>query len=147
MSFVTTTNRLLFSNQLFFAVFVLIAMAGLALGERAALSASYRQIIWPGPPFPERVGPFPPRQAQTARLLSHGRMGAYNQATEIALETGSPADIAGVRKSHNRAGVSLNLEQQITEDVGAFARAGWAQGIRGFRLHRCQSDCVPWRFR
>jgi hypothetical protein len=45
MSFVTTTNRLLFSNRLFFSAFVLIAMAGLALGESAALSASYRQII------------------------------------------------------------------------------------------------------
>jgi PAS domain S-box-containing protein len=45
MSFVTTANRLVFSNQLFFAAFVLIAMAGLALGESAALSASYRQTI------------------------------------------------------------------------------------------------------
>jgi high affinity Mn2+ porin len=61
-------------------------------------------------------------------FLSDGRMGAYNQATEIALETGLPANIADVRKSHNRTGVSLNFEQQITEDVGAFARGGWAQG-------------------
>jgi two-component system cell cycle sensor histidine kinase PleC len=45
MSFVTATNRLLFSNRLFFTAFVLIAMAGLALGESAALSASYRQMI------------------------------------------------------------------------------------------------------
>src|SRR5580700_1239118 len=45
MSFVTTANRLVFSNQLFFAAFVLIAMAGLALSESAALSASYRQTI------------------------------------------------------------------------------------------------------
>lgn len=45
MSFVTATNRLLFSSRLFFAAFVLIAMAGLALGESAALSDSYRQII------------------------------------------------------------------------------------------------------
>jgi len=45
MSFVTATNRLLFSSQLFFAAFILIAMGGLALGESAALSASYRQMI------------------------------------------------------------------------------------------------------
>src|SRR5207248_7493388 len=31
--------------QLFFAAFILIAMGGLALGESAALSASYRQMI------------------------------------------------------------------------------------------------------
>ena len=45
MSFVTATNRILFSSRLFFAAFLLIAMAGLALGESAALSDSYRQII------------------------------------------------------------------------------------------------------
>ena len=45
MSFVTATNRLLFSSQLFFAAFILIAMGGLALGESAALSASYQQMI------------------------------------------------------------------------------------------------------
>jgi high affinity Mn2+ porin len=39
-----------------------------------------------------------------------------------------PADIAAVRKPHNKAGFSLNLEQQITDDLGAFARAGWSQG-------------------
>jgi high affinity Mn2+ porin len=69
-----------------------------------------------------------PGKLKLLGFLSHGRMGSYNQATQIALETGSSADIAAVRKSHNRPGVSLNLEQQITEDVGAFARAGWAQG-------------------
>lgn len=45
MSYVTATNRLLFSNQLFFATFILIAIAGLSLGESAALSASSRQSI------------------------------------------------------------------------------------------------------
>ena len=45
MSFVTATNRILFSSRLFFAAFLLIAMAGLALGESAALSDSYRQIV------------------------------------------------------------------------------------------------------
>ena len=45
MSFVTTTNRLLFSSRLFFAAFILIGLGGLALGETAALSVSYRQVI------------------------------------------------------------------------------------------------------
>jgi PAS domain S-box-containing protein len=45
MSFVTAANRLVFSSRLFFAAFVLIALGGLALGEGAALSDSYRQIV------------------------------------------------------------------------------------------------------
>jgi high affinity Mn2+ porin len=36
--------------------------------------------------------------------------------------------LASVRIYRYRPGVSLNLEQQITETVGLFARAGWADG-------------------
>jgi high affinity Mn2+ porin len=66
--------------------------------------------------------------ARLLSFLSHGRMGAYNQATQVALQTGMPADIAAVRKGHNRGGISLNLEQKLTDDLGVFARAGWSQG-------------------
>ena len=39
-----------------------------------------------------------------------------------------PADINAVRRYVSRPGVSVNLEQQVTETVGVFARAGWADG-------------------
>jgi len=39
-----------------------------------------------------------------------------------------PADIAAVRQYQSRGGVSMNLEQEITSDLGAFVRAGWANG-------------------
>ena len=39
-----------------------------------------------------------------------------------------PADTAAVRQYRSRGGVSLNLEQQITEELGVFARAGFANG-------------------
>ena len=35
---------------------------------------------------------------------------------------------AGAQQLTSRRGVSLNLEQQLTETVGVFARAGWADG-------------------
>jgi len=41
---------------------------------------------------------------------------------------GSPADIAAVRKYQSRGGISMNLEQQLTPNVGFFARAGIADG-------------------
>ena len=43
--------------------------------------------------------------------------------------------LAAVRHYQSRPGVSLNLEQQVTETVGVFARAGWADG-----------DVEPWDF-
>jgi high affinity Mn2+ porin len=69
-----------------------------------------------------------PGKLKLLGFLSHGRMGRYADATAIALQTGMPADIAAVRTVHNRAGVSLNLEQQLTEGLGVFAKAGWSQG-------------------
>jgi high affinity Mn2+ porin len=61
-------------------------------------------------------------------FLSRGRMGKYDDAAAIARQTGLPADIAAVRKFHNRSGISLNLEQQITDELGLFSRVGWSQG-------------------
>jgi high affinity Mn2+ porin len=69
-----------------------------------------------------------PGKLKLLGFLSHGRMGRYSEATAIALQTGMPADIAAVRTAHNRAGVSLNLEQQLIEGLGVFAKAGWSQG-------------------
>jgi hypothetical protein len=42
------------------------------------------------------------------------------------LECGEP--FAAERAYRLRPGVSLNLEQQVSETVGVFARAGWADG-------------------
>jgi high affinity Mn2+ porin len=69
-----------------------------------------------------------PDKLKLLGFLSHARMGEYAEATAIALQTGTSADIAAVRKGHNRGGVSLNLEQQVTEAIGVFGRAGWNQG-------------------
>ena len=44
--------------------------------------------------------------------------------------------LASLRNTYrNRTGVSLNLEQQLTETMGMFVRAGWADG-----------DIEPWDF-
>jgi PAS domain S-box-containing protein len=48
MSFVKTAERLFFSSQLFFAAFILIVIAALALGETAVLGDSYRQVVLAG---------------------------------------------------------------------------------------------------
>src|SRR5262249_36050379 len=69
-----------------------------------------------------------PGKLKLLGFLSHGRMGRYTAATAIAVQTGMPAAIPAVRTAHNRGGVSLNLEQQITAGLGVFAKAGWSQG-------------------
>ena len=69
-----------------------------------------------------------PGKLKLLGFLSHARMGAYDRATALALQTGTPADIAAVRSPHSKAGFSVNLEQQIADDFGVFARTGWTQG-------------------
>jgi high affinity Mn2+ porin len=59
---------------------------------------------------------------------SHGRMALLDDAVAYALETGAPVDPTPVRHSRKRNGASLNFEQEITHDLGVFARAGGAGG-------------------
>ena len=61
-------------------------------------------------------------------FLTRGRMGTFADAIALAAITGGPADIAAVRHYQSRGGIGMNIEQQITPDLGAFLRAGWADG-------------------
>jgi high affinity Mn2+ porin len=61
-------------------------------------------------------------------FLTRGRMGHFSDAIQLAAATGAPADISAVRQYASRGGVSVNLEQQISDALGVFARAGWADG-------------------
>jgi high affinity Mn2+ porin len=61
-------------------------------------------------------------------FLNRGRMGSFQDAIDLAAITGGPADIAAVRQYQSRPGISFNLEQSITKDLGLFARGGIADG-------------------
>jgi high affinity Mn2+ porin len=69
-----------------------------------------------------------PGKVKLTGFLSRGRAGNFSDAVALAQLTGQPADINAVRSYVSRPGVSLNVEQQLTESVGAFFRAGWADG-------------------
>ncbi len=59
---------------------------------------------------------------------SHGRMGLLADAIRLSQTTGGPVDIKAVRAYRDRPGVDLNLEQQLTANLGLFTRAGTAAG-------------------
>jgi high affinity Mn2+ porin len=69
-----------------------------------------------------------PGKIAVTGFLSRGRMGSFQDAINLAQITGGPADIAAVRKYQSRGGISMNVEQEITTDLGVFMRAGWADG-------------------
>jgi high affinity Mn2+ porin len=61
--------------------------------------------------------------------LSRGRMGSFSDAIRLSEATGQPADIAAVRHYQSRYGIGINLEQQLSGQLGLFARAGWSDGF------------------
>jgi high affinity Mn2+ porin len=69
-----------------------------------------------------------PGKLKVTGFVNRGRAGRFQDAISLAQITGEPADIIAVRSYTSRPGVSMNLEQQISDTVGVFARAGWADG-------------------
>ena len=61
-------------------------------------------------------------------FLTRARLGTYQDAIALSQLTGMPAELAPVRQYRNRTGLSANLEQELTSDLGVFARAGFASG-------------------
>jgi high affinity Mn2+ porin len=82
-----------------------------------------------------------PGKLKLTAFLSHGKAGDFADAVALSQPgqpfAGDPSNaLASLRNTYrNRTGVSLNLEQQVTETMGMFARAGWADG-----------DIEPWDF-
>jgi high affinity Mn2+ porin len=69
-----------------------------------------------------------PGKIKLTGFLSRGSAGDFTNAVALAQITGMPADINAVRSYTSRPGVSVNVEQQVTDTLGAFLRAGWADG-------------------
>ena len=68
-----------------------------------------------------------PGKIKLLAYANRGRMGAYTDA--VALQgTNTVPDTSLVRRTHTRAGMALNLEQGLSEDLGMFARASLDDG-------------------
>ncbi len=61
-------------------------------------------------------------------FLSRGRMARFADAIALGQATGAPPDVALVRRYRSRGGLSFDLQQQLTTDLGLFARGGFASG-------------------
>ena len=59
---------------------------------------------------------------------NRGNFGRFDDALALARLTSLPPDTALVRARRTRMGASLNVEQEVTDTIGLFARAGFADG-------------------
>lgn len=69
-----------------------------------------------------------PGKIDLTAFESRGRMGLYEDAIAYGAANDALPEVAPVRRYRKRDGVSLNIEQQLTADVGIFARLGDAGG-------------------
>jgi high affinity Mn2+ porin len=78
-----------------------------------------------------------PGAVRLTGFLTRGRMASFGDAINLSQTTGLDINdaTAAVRHYQSRLGVSLNMEQQVTDTVGVFARAGWRDG-----------NAEPWDF-
>jgi high affinity Mn2+ porin len=61
-------------------------------------------------------------------FATRARLGLLDEAVQNAQATGDPVDIAATRRLRDRVGADFNLEQELAEDLGMFARVGKASG-------------------
>ena len=61
-------------------------------------------------------------------FVTRARMGSYADAIALGAASGEPANVALVRRYRGRGGLSFDLQQQLTADLGLFARGGFAGG-------------------
>ena len=54
--------------------------------------------------------------------------GDFNQATALGAATGSTPDVGAVRHAQSKSGIGVGAQLEVSENVGAYVRAGWNDG-------------------
>jgi high affinity Mn2+ porin len=60
--------------------------------------------------------------------LNNAHMGSYRESIALGQQQGTTPDITATREYRIKYGFGLNLEQELTDDVGLFSRLGWNDG-------------------
>lgn len=69
-----------------------------------------------------------PGKIKLLGYVLRGRMGRYDDAIALASPTSDVPDTSMVRRFRTRPGASFNVEQQLTPEIGAFARVSANDG-------------------
>jgi high affinity Mn2+ porin len=69
-----------------------------------------------------------PGKLKVLYWIDSGKLGLYDNAVALGLATGTVPSTAAVRSYHTKGGIVLNLEQQISPNLGMFARFSLSQG-------------------
>ena len=71
-----------------------------------------------------------PGKIKILGFVNRARMAKYQDALDLARQTGGTPDVALVRRDGSRPGISINLEQELSPVLGAFARVSVNDGSK-----------------
>ena len=71
-----------------------------------------------------------PGKIRLLGFINQGRMGSYADAMQLAKQTNTTPDTALVRRFSSNPGVAINLEQEVSSDLGVFVRASMNSGSK-----------------
>ena len=71
-----------------------------------------------------------PGKVKLLAFMNRGRMGSYNEALGLAQVSGTVPETGLVRKPSSRPGAAINIEQGLSDDLGAFARFSMNDGSK-----------------
>ena len=71
-----------------------------------------------------------PGKLKLLGFINRGRMGAYRDAVRLGQASGQTPDTALVRRYASLPGAAVNLEQQISNTLGVFARVSFNDGSK-----------------
>lgn len=70
-------------------------------------------------------------RASALRMLAfrnHARMGAFDDALALGATLGEAPDLEPVRRPQSKRGFAIGVQQPLTQSLGGYVRAGWADG-------------------
>ena len=71
-----------------------------------------------------------PGKLKLLAFVNRGDMANYQDAILLAQQTGSTPDVSLVRSYTSRSGIAINFEQELTPDLGVFARLSGNDGSK-----------------
>jgi high affinity Mn2+ porin len=71
-----------------------------------------------------------PGKMKLLAFVNRARMANYRDAVQLARQTGGTPDVSLVRNFSARPGIAINAEQELSADLGVFARASLNDGSK-----------------
>jgi len=103
-------------------------LSGTPNGKVAGVRFNQNSAVVEGEARYHRLGH--PGKIKLLAFEDHGAMGSYQDALQLAQQSGSTPDVSQVRKVATKAGMVINLEQELTTDLGVFARYSQDDGSK-----------------